>query len=668
MQNDDIKSRIELLRKDIELYNYNYYNLNKSIISDYEFDKKLKELEQLENDFPQYFSKDSPTNKVGSDISRQFETKPHSSPMLSLPNAYKKEELIDFHNRVKKNLQREEIEYTCELKFDGAAVSIRYENGKIKDALTRGDGIMGDDITENVKTIKSVPLQLNGDYPNFLEIRGEVVVSKENFNQLNKQRRDKKFTTFSNPRNFASGSLKMLDSLEVSKRRLEFKVYSCRLSQNDDYQIRMTNWDLLNKLGKWGFDDVYKIIKTTSVDEILEFVSHWNEQRDELPFLADGVVIKVNDIDYQDKLGQTSKFPRWALAFKFDTQRKYTYVKDVEYYVGRTGAITPVAILDPIDLYGTIVKRASLHNFSFLEKFDLRKNDKVLVEKGGDIIPKIILVDTKNRDDKNPKIEHIHFCPSCFSKLYRENDDPVKYCLDSNCPDKSKAKIEHFISQKAMDIRNIGKETINQLFDNKIVRDISDIFHISVDDIIGMDRIAAKSANNIINSISKSKIVELNRFIYSLGIRHVGLVSATKLAKHFNNIHNIIKASYDNLLEVDEIGDRIAKSVSEYFNDDYNLDIIDRLQKGGLNILEYNKTNIDGKLNNKSFLISGVFKNFSRNQIKDIIEKNGGRNVSSISKKTNYLLIGDKPGKSKLNKAKEFNVSVIGEQDFQNMI
>ncbi len=664
---DDLK-RIEFLRDELNRHNHNYYVLSAPVISDYEFDQMMLELQQLESAHPESFDPNSPTQRVGSDISKEFKQVSHRYPMLSLGNTYSRGEVSDFYDRVSRGLEGEPFEIVCELKYDGTSISLWYENGKLDKAVTRGDGEKGDDVTENVKTIKSVPLVLQGDdYPKSFEIRGEILMPWDVFEKLNKERSANDESLFANPRNAASGTIKTQNSKEVAKRKLDSFLYYL-LGENLPFS---THYENLLAAKKWGFkiSDASRVCR--SIDEVFEFISYWDEERKNLPVATDGIVLKVNSIRQQQMLGYTAKSPRWAIAYKFQAERACTKLKSVSFQVGRTGAVTPVANLDPVQLSGTIVKRASLHNADVIASLDLYIGDMVYVEKGGEIIPKIVGVDYEQRGaDVTQKVEFLTICNECGTPLVRETGEAAYYCPnESNCPPQIKGRIEHFVGRKAMDI-NLGEENVNLLYQKKLIHNVADLYGLKFNDLSGLDRWGEVSARNLLDSLERSKNVPFERVLFALGIRYVGVTTAKKIANALKNIENIENASVMDLLAVDEVGEIIAKSVVDYFANDENRTIIHRLKEYGLQFSldeEVLKQHSD-KLAGLSIVISGTFSNHSRDELKELIEKNGGKNVSSISSKTHYLLAGENMGPAKLEKAQKLNVKIISEQEFEEMI
>ena len=663
----DIQQTIQSLREELNLHNHNYYVLDNPTISDYDFDIKLKELQELENKHPEFFDENSPTQRVGGMITKNFQTITHKNRMYSLDNSYSKEDVLDWEKRIQKMLGDVPLEYTCELKYDGASISMTYEHGKLKRAVTRGDGFQGDEVTNNIKTIRSVPLQLKGDYPDSFEIRGEIILPLEGFAKMNQELIESGETPYSNPRNTASGSLKLQDSAEVARRPLDCLLYTFI---GNDVKFS-THFESLEKARAFGFKVPKEAKLVKSIDEVFEFIEYWNIHRHELPYETDGVVVKVNNLHYQDELGYTAKAPRWAIAYKFKAEQVSTKLNSISYQVGRTGAITPVANLAPVQLAGTIVKRASLHNADQIEKLDIRVGDEVFVEKGGEIIPKIIGVDfTKRSLDLHPTV-YITSCPECQTELIRKEGEAQHYCPNFyGCPPQIIGRIQHYISRKAMDIEGLGGETVALLFNNDLVHNYADLYDLTIADVIPLERMAQKSAENLVNGIEKSKEVPFERVLFALGIRYVGETVAKKLAKHYQNIDNLSNASLMDLILVDEIGERIAQSVVEFFENSENQIIIQRLKDYGVQLETKTVFNPDAtdKLAGKTFVVSGVFTKFNRDDLKKAIEDNGGKVGSSISAKTDYVIAGDNMGPAKLEKATKLNVSIISEDDFIAML
>jgi DNA ligase (NAD+) len=663
----DIQETIQSLREELNLHNHNYYVLDNPTISDYDFDIKLKELQDLETKHPEFFDENSPTQRVGGMITKNFNTITHKNRMYSLDNSYSQEDVLDWEKRIQKILGDVPLEYTCELKYDGASISMTYEHGKLKRAVTRGDGFQGDEVTNNIKTIRSVPLQLKGDFPENFEIRGEIILPLEGFAKMNQELIESGETPYSNPRNTASGSLKLQDSAEVAKRPLDCLLYTFI---GNDVKFA-THFESLEKARNFGFKVPKEAKLVKSIGEVFEFIAYWNIHRHDLPYETDGVVVKVNDLHLQDELGYTAKAPRWAIAYKFKAEQVSTKLNSISYQVGRTGAITPVANLEPVQLAGTIVKRASLHNADQIEKLDIRVGDEVFVEKGGEIIPKIIRVDfTKRSLDLLPTV-YITNCPECQTELIRKEGEAQHYCPNFyGCPPQIIGRIQHYISRKAMDIEGLGGETVALLFNNNLVQNYADLYDLTVDQVIPLERMARKSAENLVNGIEKSKEVSFERVLFALGIRYVGETVAKKLAKHYQNIYNLRNASLMDLILVDEIGERIAQSVVEFFENNENQIIIQRLKDYGVQLETKTVFNPDAtdKLAGKTFVVSGVFTKFNRDDLKKAIEDNGGKVGSSISAKTDFVIAGDNMGPAKLEKATKLNVTIISEDDFIAML
>ena len=663
---NNIKKQIESLREELREHNYNYYVLDNATISDYEFDIKLKELQALETKHPEFFDANSPTQRVGGAIIKNFETIPHEHRMYSLDNSYSKEDLQDWETRIKK-LVDGEVQYTCELKYDGASISLTYEAGKLVKAVTRGDGFQGDNVTANVKTIRSVPLQLKGDYPPKFDIRGEIVLPFEGFIKMNEERIEIGEEPYRNPRNTASGSLKLQDSAEVAKRPLECLLYNITGS---NLGIN-TQFESLERARQMGFKvpDAAKVVN--SIDEVLDFIDYWNEKRHKLPYETDGVVVKVNNLQQQEELGYTAKAPRWAMAYKFKAEQVSTKLNSITYQVGRTGAITPVANLEPVELAGTTVKRASLHNADQIEKLDIRVGDEVYVEKGGDIIPKILGVDLTKRPINSQPTKYITYCPECGTELVRQEGEAQHYCPNYNgCKPQIIGRIQHFISRKAMDIEGLGGETVALLVNEGLITNYSDLYALSKEQVVPLERMAEKSADNLIAGIKQSKNIPFERVLYALGIRYVGETVAKKLAKHYKSIDAIAQASQEDLVNVDEIGVKIAESVVAFFSSEDNIYIINRLK--GFDVqLEMSAEELEGqtdKLKGDIIVVTGVFESISRNELKKLIEDNGGKVSSSISSKTSYIVAGANMGPSKKEKADKLNISIINEYEFLQKI
>lgn len=661
-----VEKKIQELREELRQHNYQYYVLDTPTISDYEFDMKLKALQDLEEKHPEFYDANSPTLRVGGQITKNFETIEHQYRMYSLDNSYSKEDLLDWEKRIKK-LVDGEITYTCELKYDGASISLTYENGELLRAVTRGDGIQGDDVTTNVKTIKSVPLKLKGDFPERFDIRGEIILPLEGFAKLNQERIAAGEEPYMNPRNTASGSLKLQDSGEIAKRPLDCLLYNI----TGDRLPISTQFESLEKAREWGFKvpSVSKLV--SSIDEVLEFVNHWDVHRHDLPYETDGVVIKVNSLYQQEELGHTSKAPRWAIAYKFKAEQVSTILNEITYQVGRTGAITPVANLAPVLLAGTTIKRASLHNADQIEKLDIREGDTVFVEKGGEIIPKIVAVDFSKRAHDSSATKYITHCPECDSELTRKEGEAQHYCPnDQGCPPQIVGRIQHYISRKAMDIEGLGGETVALLVKEGLIRNFADLYQLTKDQVIPLERMAEKSADNLINGIEKSKEIPFEKVLFALGIRYVGETVAKKLAKHYKNMDALMQADEEELVNVEEIGVKIAQSLREFFNEENNVVLIQRLKASGVQfeISADQLSQQSNELEGKAFVVSGVFQKVSRNELKKLIEDHGGKVSSSISSKTSYVVAGDKMGPSKLEKANSLGVQIISEDDFLTLI
>lgn len=668
MNNSDAKLEIERLSKELNRHNHLYYVESNPEISDFDFDMLLQQLQDLEEQYPELISEQSPTKRVGGDITKKFESVVHKYPMLSLSNSYSKDEIEEWVTRAKKFVE-EDLEYVCELKYDGVAIGIQYVDGKLVQAVTRGDGTQGENVTSNVKTIRTIPLQLSNDFPQDFEIRGEIFFPIKNFLALNEMRRELGEPEFANPRNTASGTLKIQDSKVVADRGLDCFLYGIYgAGERAD-----GHFELVNKASDWGFKipptkERY-IEKTKSVEGVMDFINYWDEKRKSLPFEIDGVVIKVNNYDQQEILGFTAKSPRWAIAYKFKAERVETILEEVTYQVGRTGAITPVANLKAVQLGGTTVKRASLHNADQIEKLNLHLGDSVYVEKGGEIIPKIVGVNLNLRSNSSQIIEFVEHCPECNSELIRREGEVQHYCPNElGCPPQVKGKIEHFISRKAMNIDGLGAETVDALFGAGLIKDVSDLYNLTFDEVVNLERMADKSANNLIDGIVASKEVPFERILFGLGIRFVGETVAKKLAKAFKNIDALMKAGFDELVAVDEIGDKIAMSIQAHFWEDRNKEIIARLRDAGLKMEIVEKEGSSTKFDGLSFVVSGVFETFSRDELKTAIESNGGKNVGSISAKTSFVVAGDKMGPSKLQKASDLGVKILSEQEFIQLL
>ena len=668
MNSEAAQERIISLSNDIHNYNHLYYVENKSVISDYEFDLLLKELQDLEKRFPELQQVNSPTQRVGGDISKKFNTVTHQYPMLSLGNTYAEDEIVEWVNRIQKSIS-DPIEFVCELKYDGVAIGIRYEQGVLTRALTRGDGQAGEEVTQNVKTIRSIPLKLKGDFPSDFEIRGEVFMPLSQFEKLNKERDELGEQRFANPRNTASGTLKMLDSKIVASRNLDSYLYGLYGTDSID----TGHFETVLHAAQWGFKTPLPeerfIAKVSSVSEIMDFIDFWDKKREDLPFEIDGIVIKVNDYQQQKALGFTAKSPRWAISFKFKTKRVETELLSLSYQVGRTGAITPVANLNAVQLGGTTVRRASLYNADQIEKLDLHLGDFVYVEKGGEIIPKIVGVNLEKRKNDSEAIVFITHCPECNSELKRREGEVHHYCLnESSCPTQVMGKMQHFISRKALNIDGLGEETISLLFENKLISNCADIYTLSREKLLLLDRMAEKSVDNLLFSIEQSKTIRFDRVLFGLGIRFVGETVAKKLAKHFKSMEKISIATFDELIEVDEIGEKIAISVQQYFQDPSNLLLIDRLMQYGLQFTLPDELLLSSIFIGKTLVVSGTFLAFSREELKQLIEKNGGKLGSSVSSKTDYLVAGANMGPAKLKTANDNGVVILSEDDFIKMI
>ncbi len=663
---NSIQQNIENLRNELHLHNYNYYVLDNPVISDYEFDMKLNDLIVLENKYPEFYDNNSPTLRLGGSLIKNFKTVLHDFPMYSLDNSYSKDDLEKWNDRIFKNIGDENLQYLCELKFDGVSINLTYENGKLIKAVTRGDGIKGDDVTENIKTIKTIPLKLKGSYPAKFQIRGEIIIEKNDFIKMNKKRVEEGLDPYMNPRNTASGSLKLQDSSETAKRPLKCFLYQIvSAEQNCNNQN-----DYLIKALEWGFNisKTYKLCN--NLDQVMSYINHWEEKKENLNYDIDGIVVKVNDINYQNELGFTSKYPRWSIAYKYKTEQAITKLLSVSYQIGRTGAVTPVANLEPVLLAGTYVKRASLHNEDQINKLDLHVNDFVNIEKGGEIIPKIVGVNLYKRGKESKKIKFIENCPSCFKILCRNESESHHYCLNfNNCPPQIIGRIQHFISKKAMDINGLGNETIDLLFKKGLISNYADLYQLKKNDLILLERMADKSINNIFDGLEESKNIPFERVLFALGIRYVGQTVAKKLAKAFKSIDNLMSKKLEDLLLVDEIGNRISESIIEFFKNYENLSLINRLKEVGIQFeIKESKFPVNEILLGKSFVISGVFENYSRDELKKMIELNSGKVSSSISSKTNYLLGGNNIGPSKLLKVEKLKIPIIDEKDLIKML
>lgn len=662
-----VKEKIDQLRADLHRHNYNYYVLNAPEISDKEFDDRIRELQDLEKEHPEYQDDNSPTMRVGSDLNKNFTQVAHKYPMLSLGNTYSESEVTDFYDRVKKALN-EDFEICCELKYDGTSISLTYENGKLVRAVTRGDGEKGDDVTDNVKTIRTIPLVLHGSYPESFEIRGEILMPWEVFEELNREKEAREEPLFANPRNAASGTLKLQNSAIVASRKLDAYLYYL-LGEELPCDGHYEN---LQAAAGWGFKTSEHMKKAHSLEEVFEYIRYWDTERKNLPVATDGIVLKVNSMRQQKNLGFTAKSPRWAIAYKFQAERALTRLNKVTYQVGRTGAVTPVANLDPVQLSGTIVKRASLHNADIIEGLDLHIGDMVYVEKGGEIIPKITGVDKDARSMLiGEKVKFITHCPECGSKLIRYEGEAAHYCPnETSCPPQIKGKIEHFISRKAMNIDGLGPETVDMFYRLGLIKNTADLYQLTADDIKNLDRMGEKSAENIIKGIEASKEVPFERVLFALGIRFVGETVAKKIAKSFNDIDELKNANLEKLINIDEIGEKIAQSILTYFANPLNCELIERLKSTGLQLYrrEEDLSGYTDKLAGQSIVISGVFTHHSRDEYKELIEKNGGKNVGSISAKTSFILAGENMGPAKLEKAHKLGIKLMSEDEFLTLI
>ncbi len=661
-----IQEQIQSLREELREHNYNYYILDNPTISDYEFDMKLKALQSLETAHPEYYDPNSPTLRVGGEITKNFDTVVHEHRMYSLDNSYSKEDLLDWEKRIEKIIDGH-VEFVCELKYDGASISLTYENGSLVRAVTRGDGTQGDDVTANIKTIKTVPLKLKGDFPEKFDIRGEIVLPFDGFNKMNQERIEAGEEPYRNPRNTASGSLKLQDSSEVAKRPLECLLYNLK---GKNLGIS-TQYEGLSKAREMGFKVPEAARLARSIEEVIEFVNYWDVHRHDLPYETDGVVIKVNSLQQQEELGYTAKAPRWAMAYKFKAEQVSTRLNEITYQVGRTGAITPVANLEPVELAGTTVKRASLHNADQIEKLDIREGDMVYVEKGGEIIPKIVGVDHSMRSTNSTVTNYITHCPECGTELIRQEGDAKHYCPNYNgCNPQIIGRIQHYISRKAMDIEGLGGETVALLVNEGLISNYSDLYRLTKDDVLPLERMAEKSADNLINGIAASKSIPFERVLFAIGIRYVGETVAKKLAKHYKSMNAIIHTTFDDLVAVDEIGDRIAESVLEFFNSEENRRIISDLKDFGvqMELSEDVLANQTDKLQGAAIVVSGVFETVSRTELKKLIEDNGGKVSSSISSKTSYVVAGANMGPSKRTKAESLGVPILTEQEFLQIL
>ena len=656
----NVENKILELRKSLHRHNHLYYMLDNPEISDYEYDQMLKNLEELEKAHPEFQDSNSPTQRVGSSLNNDFISVQHNYPMYSLENSYTKDELIKWKDRLVKILNTDKISFSCELKLDGVSISLSYQNGSLVRGLTRGDGQKGDDVTKNIRTINTIPLKTLKKIDYDFDIRGEVVIEKTDFEQLNKLRLENGEEAYMNPRNTASGSIKLVSSKEVRKRPLKCYFFQI-ISEESPFKSQSESLSLAKELG-FNVSNTHKYCK--NIDEVFDYINFWDKERKNLNFEIDGIVIKVNNLKMQTELGFTSKFPRWAIAFKFQTEQVSTKLIDVTYQVGRTGAITPVANLSPTLLNGTIVKRASLHNEEQIEKLDLYYDDKVFVEKGGEIIPKIVSVDKKSRDILQKKVKFIQECPYCNTKLKKSNDEAQHYCLNSStCYPQIVGRFKHFISRKAMDIDGFGSETIERLLDKNIIKNFDDIYKIELSQLVDLDRMAQKSAENLINAINDSKKQPFNKVLFSLGIRYVGETVSKKLANHFKSIDELINASYDEILNVDEIGEKIAMSLKEYFGMSSNIRLIEKLKNHQLNFYQNENDKSGNSLKNLSFVVTGTFENISRDKLKDIIINNGGKVTSAVSSKS-QIIAGNSPGPSKMAKADNLGLKPLNFEEF----
>ncbi len=662
-----VKTAIEALREELHEHNYRYYILDKPVISDYEFDMKLKELQALEAQHPEFYDPNSPTLRVGGEVTKNFQTVVHEFRMFSLDNSYSRQELLDWEKRIQRILGDVDVEFTCELKYDGASISLTYENGELSRALTRGDGFQGDDVTTNIKTIRSIPLKLKGDYPQKFDIRGEIILPISGFEQMNRERIAAGEDPYMNPRNTASGSLKLQDSALVAERPLDCLLYGLA---GQNLGIR-TQFEMLEKSREWGFKVPHTAELCKNTEEVMDFVDRWEQKRHDLPYETDGVVIKINNLLQQEELGYTSKSPRWALAYKFQAEQAVTVLNRITYQVGRTGAITPVANLEPVLLAGTTVKRASLHNADQIAKLDIREGDTVYVEKGGEIIPKIVGVAFDKRNPDSKPTVYISNCPECGTQLLRKQGEAQHFCPnDTGCPTQITGRIQHFISRKAMDIEGLGAETVELLFQAGLIANYADLYVLTKEQVMPLERMAEKSADNLIQGVAASVKVPFERVLFALGIRYVGETVAKKLARTYKNITALMEASETELTQVDEIGERIAQSVVQFFGNETNRELVERLRSYGLqmSLTEDQLSNQSDLLKGQRFVVSGVFEKVSRTELKKLIEDNGGKVASSISSKTNYVVAGANMGPSKKTKAEGLGVPIISEDDFLGML
>lgn len=662
----EIQRKIEALRSELHQHNYNYYVLDEPTISDFEFDEKLRELQDLELKYPEFLDENSPTLRVGGAVTKNFPTVQHRFRMYSLDNSYDYNDLEEWEKRIMRTVD-DSVEFVAELKYDGASISILYENGKLKEAVTRGDGFQGDDITANVRTISDVPLTLHGEFPDRFFMRGEIYLTAKNFEKINRNREEEGLDPFMNPRNTASGSLKLQDSAEVRKRGLSAVLYQF---VGDELQAE-THWDLLQNAKSWGFRTSKESKLCTNLDEVKEFIAFWDEKRHELPFEIDGIVLKVNSLKQQTQLGYTAKSPRWAMAYKFKAQKAETQLQSITYQVGRTGAITPVANLKPVLLAGTVVKRASLHNEDIIRKLDLHENDSVYVEKGGEIIPKIVGVNTEIRNPENPAVQYITHCPECGSELIKIEDQAIHFCPNElHCPPQVLGRMIHYVSRKALNIESLGQETIAQLYREKLIENAADFYALTKEQLLPLERMAEKSAQNIIDGIEKSKSIPFEKVLFGIGIKHVGETVAKKLVKNFSSIEELQNASVEELTQVEDIGIKIALSIEEFFGNSENLLMIGRLKNYGVQLSRAENANavVNNILENKTFLFTGKLSLFTRDAAEEMVEKHGGKNISAVSKNLNYLVVGEKAG-SKLKKAQDIGtITILDEQQFLDLI
>ncbi len=664
---ENIQQKIEELREELHQHNYNYYILDEPSISDFEFDLKLKELQDLELAHPEFYDANSPTLRVGGEITKNFPTIQHQFRMYSLDNSYDFNDLQDWHTRISKILETDEIEFVAELKYDGASISILFENGKLSQAVTRGDGFQGDEITANVKTIKDIPLQLHGNFPERFFMRGEIYLTHQNFNKINEERVAEGYDAFMNPRNTASGSLKMQDSAEVRKRNLSAVLYQF-VAENTPEE---THFELLQQAKTWGFKISENAKICRNISEVQEFINLWDKKRHDLPFDIDGIVIKVNSLKQQQLLGYTAKSPRFAMAYKFKAEKVETELLSIDYQVGRTGAITPVANLTPVLLAGTIVKRASLHNEDIIKKLDLHVGDFVYVEKGGEIIPKIVGVNLEKRNLLSTEVQYATHCPECGTELVKLEDQAAHFCPNEwHCPPQVVGKMIHYVSRKALNIENLGSETIEQLYREKLIENVADFYILKKEQLLPLERMAEKSAQNIIDGVEKSKQIPYEKVLYGIGIKHVGETVAKKLAKNFNSIDELKSATAEELTQVEDIGGKIAESIVSYLNNPENWAMIERLRNYGVQLEKGENTTevLSNVLENKTFLFTGKLSLFTREQAEEMVEKHGGKNISAVSKNLNYLVVGEKAG-SKLKKAQDLGtITILDEQQFLDLI